>query len=249
MSTLTTVNTEAVLATGRTVQWSHQASYTGAPADAAAGVAFDKPVSVYLSVRLREEIHRRTARVTMASLDTGATYTVTLNGTGINYATPSDEDDLITGLRDAIIANGTTNALVSVAALDADGEDVTSSAQPAVTLLITGKAEADYSIAISATAGALACVADAVTASGRLYMKPDGSKANNASGSTDAVPDWRLVSGGGSLSFERRGFFERINAAGSSRVYLELHTLAGDGSDGGGVTYSARVDLGRAVAA
>ena len=243
MSTFTTVNNEAILSVGRTIQWAHQSAHSGAPATAAAGVPLSSPVSAYLSVRLREEIHRRTARVTMTTLDTGATYTVTINGTACNKATPTDEDDLLTGLRDAI--NSGVGSTVTATALDAGGEDVTSSSQPATSVRIVGDAEADYSIAISATAaGVLACSADASTASGRIYAQPSGSKK---SGSTDAVPGWRMVAGGGLLSFDYRGTLERINAAGTERIYCELHTLAGHASDGASVTYTARVDLGQAV--
>lgn len=243
MPSIQSVNIEAILSVGRTPEWQKQTSFTGAPSSAISGIWLDNTVVTLVTVDLRETLAKRTARVTMATLDTGATYTVTIAGSACQKATPTDEDDLLTGLRDAI--NAGVSATVTAVALDASGVDVSISSAAAKSVLIRGVAEADYAIAISATGtGALACVADAASASVRLFGTIRGS-AKDAS--TTAPSGWRMINGASGITVDYRGWLERFQAPGLDRLYVELYDIAGHGSDGGTVTYAPTVHVGPAV--
>jgi|GEM_PF-3408730 hypothetical protein len=238
-------NTLAVLFAGRNPQWEEQTSYTGAPATAAAGVALQSSVVALLVAALRSEVHRRIADVTMTVLDVAATYTVTINGNAINHATPANEDALLIGLRNAVTADAVVggaagaNQIVEARCLDSAGA-VTAGAgaggNPAETLQILGTVNADWTIDIGATgAGALACVADAKTATLLLYEYPDTTSTLNST--VDPPEVWTQINGG-TVSLDYRGATERVETGGLARICAELASVAGAG-DGATVTHRA----------
>lgn len=236
-------NTLAVLFAGRNPQWDEQTSYTGAPETAAAGIDMQDSVVTLLVIALRSEVHRRIADVTMSVLDVAATYTVNVNGNAMSFATPADEDTLLIGLRGVILADAVVggaagaNQIVTAQCLDSAGaitDGAGAGGNPAVTLQVLGTVNADWTIDIGATGtGVLACVADAKTASFRLFEYPD---TDTTRVSTIDPPDaWTLINGAaGSLDY--RGVTERIETGGLDRAYVEVHTIAGAG-DGATVTH------------
>ncbi len=259
-------NLLAILTSGRKPRWARQIDPTdtfdppttdgnGAPASASAGVATvisgQQSVITNVKISLREDVGFRTVLVTMAALDITATYTVNVDGTAINYATPSDEDDLLIGLRDAILADATVggaagaNQIVTAECLDSSDAVTTGTVaggNAATTLRIKGATgssnyEPDYSIAYSATGtGDLQVVADAVTATARLYVLADDSSLAVAAETPSA---WDLVNGTAGVAITRRNWTDRITSAGYQRVYVELDLIAGDGGDGADVLYRA----------
>lgn len=236
-------NTLAILFAGRNPQWDEQAAYTGAPSTAASGVALQNSVVTLLVVALRSQVHRRIADVTMTVLDIAATYTVTVNGQGMAFVAPANQDALLIGLQNAILADvvvgggAGANQIVTAQCLDAAGAITVGTAlggNAAVKLQVIGTVNADWTIAISATgAGVLACVADAKTASIRVYGYPDTDTTVDSY--TDPPALWTYINGA-SVILDYRGVTERIETGGLSRACVEVHTIAGAG-DGGTVTH------------
>jgi hypothetical protein len=236
-------NSLAVLFAGRRPQWEEQDAYTGAPATAAAGVALQDSVVTLLVVALRSEVHRRFADVTMGVLNVAATYTVTINGNAITFAAPAGEDVLLIGLKDAVLADAVVggaagaNQIVTAQCLSATGAITVGGAlggDPAKTLQVIGTVNADWTIDIGATlTGTLACVADAKTASIRIYEYPKDSTVLN---STEDPPDaWTMINAA-AAALDYRGVTERVETGGLARAYVEVHTIAGAG-DGATVTH------------
>lgn len=226
---------------GREPRWALQADYEGAPASPEAGVSLANTIYLAIAISLREEVHRRTARVSITTLDLTATYTVTVDGHAVDYdadtasPSPSDAADVLQGIADAINADGTVGGLVTATAVDEDGDGTVEAVR------LTGDAEADYTLDISATGSAvLACVADATTASGRLYLTARGQGALPTS--------WRLAHNGELGAVDYRGYAERARTSGCGRAYIELYDIAGPSGDGSSVTYEPSVWLGPGVA-
>jgi len=95
---------------------------------------------------------------------------------------------------------------------------------------------ADWTIDIGATgAGALACVADAKTATLLLYEYPDTTSTLNST--VDPPEVWTQINGG-TVSLDYRGATERVETGGLARICAELASVAGAG-DGATVTHRA----------
>jgi len=235
-------NELAVRFSGRRPQWEEQTTYDGAPALASSGVALQDAVVALLVIALRSEVHRRIADVTMTALDVAATYTVTVNAQPMALAAPADEDALLIGLRDAILADAVVGGaagaaqIVTAQCLDSAGAVTAGSGaggNAAETLQVIGTVEADWTIDIAATgAGALACEADAKTCSVALYEYPEDSTIYSGSTAPDA---WTHINGA-DLVLDYRGVTERMEVGGMARCHASITSIAGAG-DGATVTH------------
>jgi hypothetical protein len=237
MSTWEDANRLAVLAAGANPQWVEQTDYSGNPDSAASGVYLEEALQTQVIVDLREELHRRTARVTIGTLDLTADYVIEINGNAVTYdagvAGPADATEVLEGIAAAINADVTVGPLVTAEAVDTDEDAVID------TVVIRGDAEADYSIDFSTTGTAVLEVsADAKTASARIFQK--------AGGSGDRPDGWRLVRGANAIAIDRYGFAERLETGGIDRFYVELYDVDG-GGDGASVTHTATVLIGPGV--
>ena len=248
-------NILAILAVGRKPQWVQQtpaAKYTGAPALDSAGLTLQDTPTTIVDLLLRREAHRRTLHVTMTTLDAGATYTVTINGTAITFATPSNEDALIVGLQAAITADATVGQAAGTPIVDSNMLDslgvltlgTVAGGNPAVTLVVFGEAEAHYTAGVASTGtGKINADADADAATLRVWLKPKvGGAVTPAS--------WRVVNGGASYSIDFRGFVDRFNTGGMSRMYTELFGVSGTGdvpTANGTITYFTALLIGPTI--
>ena len=240
MSTFETANLLSILAAGRVPSWTEQTAFSGAPDADDDGVDISTVESkgaivAMIGVDLREDVHRRKAVVT-ATHDATSTYTVTINGTAHADATPTDLDELMTDLRDAINAGAQASA-VTATALDSDGADVTVSGNPATQLQILGDNDLDWYIDISVAGGAgtIACVADPSSATMRLWSRFRAATGTTAPGSWRAI----LLDGtSADLSLTWVGHAERYATAWLSPLYVELDDIDGNASDGASVPYS-----------
>lgn len=223
-------NELAILTAGRRPDWQLQESYTGIPASASAGVALNDAVITYPVVAARTEAHRRKAVVTVGTLDLTATYTVTIDGTDVDYDaaadTAADEADVLAGIVAAITADATVNLIVTAVV---SGE----------TVIIRGIGQDHYSIDISATGSAvLECVADPDSGSIIVWtwMREQGSNS----------PSWWVSPNGSDYTLAARGFVERFETAGVDRMYVQVFNLDGTG-DGAEVDYAVVVRIGPSV--
>jgi hypothetical protein len=223
----TTATQVAVLLAGRAPVWTVP-SGSDAPALASDGVAMQNAARALVHVALREESHRRTARLTIPTWVDTAVYTVTIDGTPVGHdSTGGDADleDTIDGIVDVITSDGTVNQIVTATAVESEpgvsGVD---------TVLIVGDTEADFSIDFTQdTTAVVAAVADRVAATARLWWLP-GARP----GST---PPTQWVASGDVVAVDRRGHIERYDVAGLSRLAVQLDELEGHALDGTVVTY------------
>lgn len=227
----------------------------GAPSTADAGVALAPTITngttaARVAVKLREDVYRRTARVTVTTRDAAANYTVTVNGTAIATTSGSfaTDDSVLVELKAKIDADTTVGQAVAPPGspvidsylIDSSG-DVTlgtvAGGNAAVALVIIGEADTDYSIAVSAGGtGVLACKADPLTATAYIWLTAGGRGEDGTSDKPGDV-DWCLADDG-AKSVTRRGLAINLNVGGWARLYVELGSVAGHGSDGGTVTYT-----------
>lgn len=235
------LNRAGLLAIGLQPEWQDVAAadYAGAPTSQAAGISLVNSPKAYFSVDLREEVHRRTARVVVTVADlTLTTYTVTINGTAVAYnassALPANATALVAGIAAAINADGTVGPIVTA---------IADPAAPTTTILIRGDTETDYSIAIgvSGGTGTLTCNADAVSCTARQWVTAGGIVRSGSTGSTRWKTD-------GTFSITWRGLMWDRDYAGRGRIAVSLESIAGHASDGGSVTRNvARVMLAPSV--
>ena len=249
-------NQIAVLSACRQPLWTLQtdgtsadAAYTGGPANSGSGVVAASAVTAQWQVQMRPRstatlaaggVDGRQVVLTVAAVDTSASYVVTLGGTAATYAATGGDTALLilTGIQAAIIANGTLNALV-VTSLD--------SATPALT--ITGRAEADYTIALATTGtGGLAGVADPTGASMRFWGRGvQGDLSNTQRGYGQ---QWLLVGGVTGITLDWRGWTDMLAVNGLGSLWIELYSVVGTGDTAptapDTLTYAARVVIGPA---
>ena len=193
-------------------------------------------LAVGVAVAMRESVHRRTFRVTIPVFDAASTYTVTVGGVGSGGAIQATIAlllaELVTDINAA--AGGTVTAIA-----DPDA--------PLTTVLVTGDAEADYTIGVSRAGGAgtILATADPTAAVLRAYTTLGGTMEDSS-----AVPvDWRLVPGF-EYTVDYRGYDDTFAPAGRSRFYAELDDLVGTGDvagAGGTITYAPTVLIGPCV--
>lgn len=221
----TTATQLAILQAGRAPVWQVQADAgsTTPPTAADSGVALQSATRALVHVSLREQAHRRTARLTIPVVDLTCTYTVTIDGTAVAYdatgAGAADLEDIIDGIAAAITANGTVNQIVTATAVDGD------------TVLIRGIGEANFGIDFSESdAATVAVVADPCDAELRLWWFM-GARP----GST---PPQAWAWEGEMIEVDRRGLTKRLDVAGLDRLHVQLSNRRGHSGDGSIVTLS-----------
>lgn len=225
-----------------------EADITDAPNSAADGVSLADNTSPAsrVAIALREDVWRRTARVTVDTRDAATNYTVTVDGTAIATTSGAfaSDDAILVEIKakvdaDATVGQAAATPVVDSYLIDADGATTVGTAgggTAAVALIIIGESQADYSIAVSAGGtGVLACKADPSTATAYVYVTASGV-GGSGSGDKPATTDWFLVDDG-TKSVTFRGLALNVTTGGWDRLYVELGSVAGDGADGGTVTY------------
>jgi hypothetical protein len=225
----TTATELAILLAARAPVWTSPAlaAFTAAPVDANSGVYLDGAARTDVFVRLREEARRRTARLYIDTVDANATYTVTINGTAVNFvASGSTLEQIVDGLAAAINGNGTLGPLVTATATDTAG-----SAAGRDHVLIVGDTELDFGIDFtrSGVTAVLRCVADRSRCKVVLWW------AMGARPGSTPPSGW--VSDGEEYEVMRRGWVQRFDSAGFDRLHVQLLELVGDQGDGTMVTY------------
>lgn len=234
MANFSASNEIAVLSAVRSPLWTQQSGYTGVPSASDAGVSVAGSVTTGWAVDLRPRTGTgagfpgRQVVVTVNTVDDTATYTLTLGGTAINYVASSGDtaQDITDGLAAAIVANGTTNALVTA---------TSASVSSVWTLTITGRAVDNYTFAVSTSGtGGLTCIADPDTASIRFWAYGAfGPANNNGVGGGASGQHWRLVGTGlTGLAIDYGGRCDILAVNFVSRYYIEAFSLtaAGDGA-------------------
>lgn len=247
-------NTLAILAAGRDPVWvdhpNSSGSHAGAPSTSTSGVYLEDAVVAQVRVRLRRAAHRREAWITVDTRDTAANYTATVNGTAIATTSGSfaTNDSVLVELKAKVLADATVGGAaasptVTAVLLDSAGAETNGTAaggNAAVTLVVRGVVEADWTIAVSASgSGVLACVAEATFAVVRVWTVPNTNRV--ASGSTgpvgtSSIGAWDVV-GEGIFDITRRGWEDTLAVPGRGYLYVEVDELGTIG-DGASVTYS-----------
>lgn len=210
------------------------------PAPAAGGVDVTGAALALVKVSLREHPAYRTAYFVVTTTDLTATYTATVDGTGVAYnaavGTPANLAELVSDWAAAINADGTVGAIVQATATDYAGDGVINAVR------LVGIGAADYSVARTVTGtGAVSVYADASGATMRLLGRPDmspstdyvlGPTRSRALGwAAKPLPDGSL-----SRSLDGYGWLdESVVCAGLAALDVELSDVTGDASDGGTV--------------
>lgn len=213
------VNLLSVLLVGRKPEWQLQAPLTALPASLAAGVALGNSPRAGIHIALREELHRKTARVKISVGDAATTYGIVIGGNAISTVGEAAREDIVQELIILLEASAPINALVTYGTESSDGV-------LADTIVIRGKSSADYTITASATGGvgALVLTKDATTCTAKVYGLPGGK--------TPGAPlpqlPWCLVRNGdlGALGIE--GLTEGgLNAAGYAQLAVVIGSADG----------------------
>lgn len=241
-------NMLGVLQVGRDPEWTEQLDisgdpeYAGAPSRANCGVYLQNTVQALVKVVMRREAHRRTCYVTPGTFDATTTYTTTIGGHAVP-ATGATLAALLTAIVAAIVADADANPLVTATVIDADDDGTNDSVR------LVGKAEADYSLAVSKTGGTgtITATADPLTATARLWDTGKGPNAPGRTGTSSGDPGAWTGCADAEYALTRRGMTERFPVPGLERLYVELDDVAGHASDSG-VTYTPRVFIGPCVA-
>ena len=264
MSTITqNVNIIGELSACRRPSWTRLVTedFTGAPdtADDGVSLASNKSPASRIMIAMREQVWRRTARVTVTTRDAATNYTVTVNGSAI--ATTSGafatNDAILVELKakitaDAVVGQAAATPIVDSYLIDSNGATTVGTSgggNAAVALIVVGEAQADYYIDVSAGGtGVLACKADPSTATAYVYVTAAGV-AESVASDLPGTTDWALIDDG-SKSVTYRGLALNLTTGGWERLYVELASVDGHASDGSSVTYtdtnSPRVFIGPA---
>ena len=214
---------------------------SSAPDAADDGVALGGATAAIVSINLREDVWRRTARVTVATRDAAANYTLTVDAQAIATTTGSfaTNDSILVELKAKIAADATyggaagANQRITSYLIDSTGATTVGTAgggTAAVALIVTGTIQGDYAIAHSATGtGALAVKADPSTATYYVYATDDGQGTETAH---NPVPtEWDLVKDG-TAAMTYRGAKLRLATGGLDRLAVEVASIAGFAGDG-----------------
>lgn len=183
-----------------------------------------------VALTCREVPGARTARLSISSYDTSADYTVTVGGTPevVVAASHTTAAQALDTLKTDLEGNGTIAALVDIVALDSAGVDSSVSGNDTASLRIRGKAEADFSIDFTATAGTVLATADAVSAAGEVMVRFGGDSGTR--------PD-RWVADGqvGSMNSGTRGVIKALDVRSFAEIMIVVSAVGKDGSDGSAV--------------
>lgn len=245
MPTIEQINEAAIRQIGRNPSWKEQDNtiQNSRPASSTAGVYLENSPATLIMIALRADVAFRGFTYYVDTFDAAATYTLNLAGTAVNVATPASVDALLDGMKIAIESSGTLNALVSVVALDAAGDDVSVSGLDTVVLRISGKGNAHYSINRSETgSGVMIAKADAESCSAKVFLLAGGVASN----SVEVVPSVWALADGETLAITDSNFFKRYKTAGLKRAFVYVFTLAGT-SDVGVTFRNPDVHIGPAV--
>lgn len=237
------LNRAGLLAIALKPEWVDQSSYTGAPSSVSDGVYLQDSPKALVQVNARESVHRRDARITIATYDlTTTVYTVVIDGNSVVYDAsvelPADNAALRAGIANKINTDGTVGPLVTATDDDANNSDA---------ILIVGDSEADFSFncTVAGGSGAVTLTAAATGFDVRLYTSAGGIVK---SGSIGAAQGWASPVDAEYSGNDYRGFVERLDVAGLERMYVELYNITKDGADGAAVVATiAKVMVGPAV--
>jgi len=230
----------ANLMLGRNPQLEAAPLANGEPAAAAGGVDVTGATLALVKVSLREHPAYRTAYYVVTTTDLTATYTATVDGTGVAYdasaGTPANLAELVADWAAAINANGTVAALVTATATDYAGDGVINAVR------LVGIGAADYSVARTVTGiAAVSVYADASGATMRMLARPNlsPSSAYVAGPSRSRALGWAskaLPGGVLTRSLDGYGYIdESVLCAGLAALDVVLTDITGDASDGGTV--------------
>lgn len=227
-------------------------NFDGAPSAADKGAALGatftngSPAARVL-VQMREEVWRRSARITVDTFDGSADYTVSINGTAVATTAGSfaNADAVLVAMKakldaDATVGQGAATPVVDSELLDSNGAVTAGSGgggNAAVTLRVFGESDVDYYVDVSATgSGVLACKADPTSAVARVWLTARGSADSSAETAPDTL-SWALAKDG-NTTLDYRGLAKNLDVGGWERCYVELDSVDGHASDGASVTYA-----------
>ena len=233
----------SLLEAGRRPTWRVQADTDPAlgPQGASAGVGLNvgdgNATQTLLLVRVRRTVSARTATVVVSTVDLTDTYELILGGTSVTYDADAegatDAEDILTGLKAAIEANGTTNALVTATVTTATDAD------PVLT--IVGKASSDYAVDFStAGGGELTVEADAVSCTATPWVMATVRQTD-----IDLEPynTWARTTQA-ALSVTSSNIAVQLDTAGYARLFVQVTSVTGHASDGASVTKTVIVFTG-----
>lgn len=235
-------NELTILHAARNPQWSEQSTWNVPPSSESDGVDMADRLKALLAVGLRQNAHHRSARITVDTRDASANYTVTINGTAIATTSGSfaTDDAVLVEIKakidaDATVGQAASTPVVDSELLDSSGDVTQGTAaggNAAVTLRVFGESDTDWYITGSATgSGILACDADPVSATLKIYFSTRGSGSNVAS----PGPGWWAYPT--TYSLAGRGYIERLDVAGLQKGYAFLDSVAGHGSDAAAASF------------
>lgn len=211
----TLLNKLGILAAARKLSWSEQTAYTAKPGSATDGVSTSGSLFTSVLVQVREQPAYRTTRITFGAFDGVSAYTVTLNGgTPVAIADGSDIADTVADAVQTLNDNVNSNTIITAFAEVRNGVQ---------TLVLKGKAEADYTcvVGVSSGTGTIAADLDATEATLKLFAQPDASGIN-APSPWSAFPN-------GEFAVTKDNFLERFRTAGSGRFYAQVAFTGGSG--------------------
>lgn len=232
--TFTLATELAVLLAGRKPNWKQQVvsnALTAPPEETTDGAYLDDAPRTLVAVDLREDVHRRTARITIPTLSIGDDFTLTINGGTAVYDSVGDLDldEVVAGFAAAINADADVNTVVLATAVKGSDDTVVVGTRDSVK--ITGLTAADYTIDVTDNGTSVVAVAaDPVTATLRMYF------SLGAADGVTAPTGWRR--GPNSYSITSTGFVERFDTAGLDRIFVQLEGL--DVMPGDGTIVTAR---------
>lgn len=237
-------NVVAILGAARAPRMFRMSSFSGAPTSGTSGVSLIQSDSdgvlfcLYL-LACREDVAKRTVRVSENSFLVSQTYTVYIDGSAagnqVTYTAGAldDWEDVVDGLIADLPAKALADAAVTMTK--------TGSATAGWVLEIKGKAEADYTVDWAATGGAtVTMTAEPTSAEARFYNLMRGTDIN-ATDEDDWDSSWAFIANS-DITLDYRGKTDRLDVAGYERVYVEVYSEAGPIGDGalggsGAITY------------
>ena len=218
------VNRLAVRSVGRRPRWAVQDATTGPPTSASSGVNISNAVKTSIQIALREDVHRKTTRLSKNYDDfTAAIVTVTIDGnavaTSLDGLTGIDE---IQEIVDEINGDGTVSGIVTASVEDEN------------TVLIQGDGEDSYTIAVT----------DDETADRFVIIHEDADSADletyvRQAGTADRPLNWTRKTELDLANLDEGGESKTFDTAGLSRIYYRVADVTPAGA-------SVKVSIGPA---
>lgn len=207
------LNRLGVLSAARKLIWTEQESFASSPSSAVDGVNVSDSLYTAVNVLCREQPGYRTTRITFTDFDGVSGYTVTLNGgTPVALADGATIAETVDNAVQTLNDNVNSNTIITATAETRDGT---------YTLILKGKAEADYTcvVATSSGTGVINADLDATSAEIVLFVQPSGSSAPDA---WSAFPN-------GAFDVTTDNLIERFRTAGMRRLYCKATFTGGSG--------------------